>query len=142
MSNRVEQFVAMYQRLDKHSLSLLDDIYTSHIHFIDPLHEVQGLAQLHTYFANMYANVSSCKFDISDHYELDDTAFLYWTMTYQHPRINGGQAVEVKGHSLLRFDGEKVHFHRDYFDVGELLYRRLPVIRKLIKMIDKRAGSS
>ncbi|WP_462159956.1 nuclear transport factor 2 family protein [Pseudoalteromonas sp. GB56] len=142
MSERVEQFVAMYQRLDKNSLSLLDDIYHKEVHFTDPLHEVRGLDSLYTYFANLYANVSSCSFNISDYYELDDTAFIYWTMTYRHPRINGGREVEVKGHSLLRFDEQKVIFHRDYFDVGELLYRRLPVISKLIKMIDKRAGSS
>ncbi|MFY8274798.1 nuclear transport factor 2 family protein [Pseudoalteromonas sp. SSDWG2] len=141
MSKRVEQFVEMYQRLDKNSLSLLDDIYHPSIHFIDPLHEVKGLDQLYSYFANMYANVTSCSFNITEHFELEDRAFLYWTMTYQHPRINGGKDVEVQGHSQLRFGDQKVIFHRDYFDVGELLYRRLPVINKLIKMIDKRAGS-
>ncbi|WP_105188996.1 nuclear transport factor 2 family protein [Pseudoalteromonas sp. T1lg48] len=140
MSKRIADFIAMYQRLDKDNLALLDEIYHQDIHFIDPLHEVHGRDQLHLYFANLYANIKDCSFTIIESFECEDRAFLYWTMAFCHPRINGGREVLVNGHSLLRFVDGQVIMHRDYFDVGQLLYRNLPVLGGLIKFIEKRAS--
>lgn len=136
----VDKFVAIYQQLNKHNLSLLDDIYHQDIHFVDPLHEVSGLVDLHQYFANLYSNVTQCHFDISDAHTSEHHAFVYWTMTYRHPKLSGHNKIMVDGHSHLVFDGEKIINHRDYFDVGALLYRHIPVLGSIVKLIDKRAA--
>ncbi|QFU06716.1 SnoaL-like domain protein (plasmid) [Pseudoalteromonas sp. THAF3] len=141
MNNALEQFVSVYQRLDKHNLDLLHEVYGEAIHFQDPLHEVKGLQQLRRYFANMYANVNHCTFDISQQFAFDNHAFLYWTMRFSHPKLNGGKEVAVAGHSFLQFDQGKVIHHRDYFDVGAMLYRHIPLLGKVIKLVDNKAGS-
>ena len=136
----VDKFVAIYQQLNKHNLSLLDDIYHPDIHFIDPLHEVNGLKNLHLYFANLYSNVSECHFDIGDAHMSGQHAFVYWVMTYRHPKLAGHRKIMVNGHSHLVFAADKIINHRDYFDVGALLYRHIPVLGSIVKLIDKRAA--
>ncbi|KPH62466.1 nuclear transport factor 2 family protein [Pseudoalteromonas porphyrae] len=139
---KIENFVNIYQQLSKDSLHLLDDIYHPSICFSDPLHTVNGLDDLHSYFADLYSNVTECRFDISSFHSVDDNAFLYWTMYYRHPKLASHKEIAVQGHSHLVFDGNKIKLHRDYFDVGELLYQQIPFIGPVIKLINKRATQS
>ncbi|TMO29295.1 nuclear transport factor 2 family protein [Pseudoalteromonas sp. S4492] len=143
----LDRFIDVYQTLNKDNLQLLDEIYHPDIQFADPLHAVNGLGELREYFKNLYANVLSCEFAIEDSYVTenaegkDDTAFIYWTMHYRHPKLNKGQAISVAGHSRLKFSGDKIINHRDYFDVGAMLYRHIPVLGSAVKYIDKRASA-
>ena len=136
----VDKFVEIYQKLDKDNLDLLTEIYAQNIHFIDPLHEINGLEDLRGYFCGLYSNVKHCQFDISDTYECDDKAFLYWTMHYAHPKLASGRTISVEGHSKLVFKEGKIINHRDYFNVGEMLYKHIPILGGVINYIDKRAG--
>ncbi|HEA17943.1 hypothetical protein LCGC14_2560880 [marine sediment metagenome] len=141
-NHKTEKFIEVYQSLNKDNLFLLDDIYHQDIVFQDPLHQISGLTELTDYFSGLYSNLSYCKFIISDAISTDDKAFVYWTMQYAHPKLNGAQQISVAGHSYLRFAGEKIINHRDYFDVGALLYRHIPLLGSVIKYIDKRAVQS
>jgi len=141
-TQRVESFVNIYQKLNKNNLHLLGDIYAPNIHFSDPLHEVAGLDDLHSYFSDLYSNVQECGFDITSHHCAGDNAFVYWVMKYRHPKLANNKEITVKGHSHLVFNGDKIIEHQDYFDVGALLYRNIPLVGSVIKLIDKRATQS
>jgi len=136
----VDKFVEIYQKLDSSNLYLLSEIYSDNIQFIDPMHEINGIHELRRYFANLYSNVKHCKFDITDTFNVDNNAFIYWTMHYAHPKLASGNTISVKGHSKLIFDNDKIIKHRDYFNVGELLYKHIPLLGSIVKFIDKRAG--
>ncbi|KAF7764595.1 hypothetical protein PCIT_b0633 [Pseudoalteromonas citrea] len=136
----LEKFIGMYDVLRADNVSVLDDVYHPEITFVDPLHSVKGLEALTSYFTHLYANVKSIDFDISACFTDGDNGFVYWRMRYVHPRLNSGKDVTVEGHSKLIFSEGKVIHHRDYFDVGELLYRQIPVLGSLIKVVDKRAA--
>ena len=137
----LDRFIDVYQTLNKDNLQLLDEIYHPDIQFADPLHAVNGLEALRDYFKNLYANVISCEFVIENTYSKEENAFIYWTMHYRHPKLNKGQAISVAGHSRLKFAGDKIINHRDYFDVGAMLYRHIPVLGSAVKFIDKRASA-
>lgn len=136
----VDKFVEIYQQLDSTNLDLLSDIYCDNIQFIDPMHEINGIVELSRYFANLYSNVKHCQFDISDSFNSGNNAFIYWTMHYAHPKLSSGKTISVDGHSKLIFKDGKIIKHRDYFNVGELLYKHIPLLGSVIKLIDKRAG--
>ncbi|HDY7901818.1 TPA: nuclear transport factor 2 family protein, partial [Vibrio vulnificus] len=51
-----------------------------------------------------------------------------------------GACVEVKGVSHLKFEAGKVIYHRDYFDLGEMLYENLPLLGGIIRAIKQRLG--
>lgn len=65
-------------------------------------------------------------------------AWLSWTMTYRHPRLNGGNDISVQGASRLEFRDGKVVQHRDFFDAGELLYEQVPLLRNVIGLLKRR----
>ena len=136
----VDKFIEIYQQLDSTNLDLLSDIYCDNIQFIDPMHEINGIVELRRYFGNLYSNVKHCQFDICDSFNSDNNAFIYWTMHYAHPKLSSGKTISVEGHSKLIFEDGKIIKHRDYFNVGELLYKHIPLLGSVIKLIDKRAG--
>ncbi|WP_404343927.1 nuclear transport factor 2 family protein [Pseudoalteromonas mariniglutinosa] len=137
---RTDKFIEIYQKLSKDNLHLLDDIYDPDIQFVDPFHQINGLVDLHNYFAKLYQNVTACHFDISHAVTVNDHAFVYWTMFYRHPKLNRGQQIEVEGHSRLTYVADKIIAHQDYFDGGALLYRHIPILSSIIKYIDKKAA--
>ncbi|AZF03537.1 nuclear transport factor 2 family protein [Pseudomonas sp. R5-89-07] len=140
MSDFLRRFGHTFATLDKHNLHLLDSLYSEDIVFADPLHEVHGLPQLHRYFAQLYSNVSQLGFDF---HGFDQTAegegYLRWTMSFRHPRLAGGKLIQVPGCSHLMWR-DKVYRHRDYFDVGALLYEHVPVLGGVISWLKRRMG--
>ncbi len=136
----IEQFIDMYQSLDKDNIDLIDEVYTDNIEFIDSLHTLKGIVELKRYFRSIYSNVSYCQFEIQHSQILDGEAFLVWKMNYSHQKIKSGALIVVEGVSHLKFD-QKIHYHRDYLDMGQMLYEHLPLIGGLIQFIKRRAVS-
>jgi hypothetical protein len=139
MNQKIERFIKDYNTLSKDTMHLLEQMYHDDVHFIDPLHEIHGLQALKAYFCNLYENVISIEFNIDDSYNSDEHCFLYWTMRYQHRALNSGQTITVHGHSFIQFTGDKVSFHRDYVDIGEMLYEHVPLLGWAVKKIKHRA---
>ena len=158
MSPALVRVCRLYEKLDKTSTELLKSVYSDDVVFRDPLHEVQGLEALNQYFSGLYTNVSSIDFvfhhplgptrpePAATSHEAQDTwesaeqglAWLSWTMTYRHPRLNGGSDIVVEGASRLEFRHGKVCRHRDFFDAGELLYEQVPLLGKVIRLLKRR----
>lgn len=134
----IDEFVALYQQLNKDNLIRLAEVYDADIEFIDALHHVHGLAQLTQYFAGLYQSLNQCDFLIEQVIEQDGQASLFWLMTYSHPKLNAGKPVQVKGASHLKFN-EKIYYHRDYVDLGEMLYEHIPLLGSCIRQIKRRA---
>ncbi|MGD8171507.1 nuclear transport factor 2 family protein [Vibrio sp. TRT 21S02] len=128
----------LYQQLDKSSLFLLKDIYHQNIVFEDAAHRLVGIEQLERYFQGLYDNVLRCDFDIDELQQVGETGFLTWTMHLQHPKLSKGKNIEVSGVSHLKFSEGKVIYHRDYFDLGEMLYENLPFLGRVVKGIKQR----
>jgi len=138
----LENFLTTFNQLDKKNLSLLETIYHPDIRFIDPAHSLQGLPALKQYFFSLYENVRSIRFAFDTPMQSDSQAFVTWTLHMHHPRLAKGRPVAVKGCSCLTFasDGRVIR-HRDYFDLGAMIYEHLPLVGGIIKTIKKRLGS-
>nr|WP_250885728.1 nuclear transport factor 2 family protein [Shewanella jiangmenensis] len=129
----------LYQHLGADNLDLLDEVYGNEVVFIDPLHRIEGLSDLKRYFANMYQNIGSIGFEFKQVSDSGTDALLVWTMTFTHPRLAGGKAIVVDGVSQIRY-GDKVMYHRDFFDAGAMLYEHLPGLGALVRLVKRRAG--
>ena len=133
-------FISVYQQLATDNLDLLASIYHPNVTFIDPIHEINGFDQLTSYFAGLYQNLASCDFVIEHHIQQGSEASLFWKMTYQHPKLNKGKDVIVYGTSHIKSKDGKVVYHRDFLDLGIMLYEQLPVLGKIIKLIKEKAA--
>lgn len=137
----MDTFIKIYQGLNADNLHLLQDIYSTDIQFTDPAHEIIGLEQLTEYFTALYQNVESIEFTFHDVLQHDDSCYLQWVMTFRHKTFAGGKAICVPGTTFLRFNNDgKVCYHRDYFDLGTMLYEHLPLLGRLLTRIKRRLG--
>ena len=136
----LKDFKQLYNRLDRDTLSfeLLNSVYADNIKFEDCFHNIQGINSLFEYFDNLYENVKYIHFDFENHWINGDSGMLTWTMSYQHPKLNGGELIFVKGASHLNFEQGKVASHRDYFDGGALLYEHIPILKRIIFFLKNR----
>jgi limonene-1,2-epoxide hydrolase len=136
----VQSVGEIYQGLNKGNLHLLQSVYHPDVVFEDAAHRLEGWSQLQHYFESLYSNISRCDFDITSQQQVGDTGFLTWTMTLEHPKLSKGAEVKVNGVSHLKFYDQRVIYHRDYFDLGEMLYENLPVLGSIIRTIKVRLG--
>ncbi|QYK14332.1 nuclear transport factor 2 family protein [Shewanella rhizosphaerae] len=135
----LQNFTAVYRELGTDNLEALRKIYHPEVVFCDPLHRVEGLDNLLGYFQGLYRQVISCEFTIEHVFEHQGEAAVYWTMTFRHKQLNASQPIVVEGHSRLKAKDNKVVYHRDYFDVGAMLYEQLPLLGGLIRAVKRRA---
>lgn len=135
----VDNFIELYQALNKNNLHLLGQVYGDDIIFTDPMHQISGLESLTQYFAKLYENVQHIQFEIKEVQQSDSQASLFWQMQYRHPKLNKGQLISVDGMSQLKFN-DKIYFHRDYFDLGQMLYEQVPCVGGVIRLLKTRAA--
>ncbi|MFV3351214.1 nuclear transport factor 2 family protein [Aeromonas veronii] len=142
MNEPLARFIGLYQQLDKQQLHRLPEVYAEQVVFTDPAHRIEGLAALGNYFAALYQRLAYCRFVITSQQQQGRQAWLGWTMTFSHPRLRGGEPVTVEGATHLEFDeAGKVCQHRDYFDLGAMLYEQLPLLGPVVRTIKMRLGA-
>ncbi|MCG7497871.1 nuclear transport factor 2 family protein [Vibrio sp. Of7-15] len=136
----LKKFIEIYSELRTDNLQTLESIYHPDVVFIDPLHRVEGFASLLASFKNSYTNILQCTFVIDHVFESGDEASVYWSMTFSHEKLNGKKPITVVGHSHLKARHDLVIFHRDYLDVGAMIYEHVPLLGVVIKSIKTKAG--
>jgi hypothetical protein len=133
----LDDFCKLYQSLDRNNLHQLKEVYSQQIEFVDAVDKIQGIDALTEYFEHLYQNMKYCRFIIENIIEQNGQACIVWHMEYSHHKINAGNMITVEGSSFLKFS-DKIDFHRDYVDMGQMLYEHLPLIGMVIKGIKKR----
>lgn len=134
------RFKQLFNNLCTGNMAELTSVYSENVTFTDPFTSVRGIDELTEYFSGAYANVISCSFDFGEPVVNGEDVCIPWVMHLRHKRIRKGDPVEVEGISQLVIRDVRILTHRDYFDIGQLLYENLPVMGGLIRWIRKQAG--
>lgn len=135
-----DKIVKTFNAFNGRDFSMLDHFYDQEVFFEDPVTKVQGLPALKRYYGHAYENVKSIKFDFLQIIEQGQVVAAPWVMTISVQGLNRGEPYKVHGSSILVFnEQELVISHRDYVDLGEMVYERLPfqgfIIRKIKKLL-------
>lgn len=134
--NHQDKVKFIFQNLSKDKLDLIDEFYDKNVEFIDPVGKISGSKNIKKYYENMYQNVKIIRFDFSKIYEHEKTVIAIWSMYLETDKLNGGEGYTVDGNSVITFnDSGKATYHRDYFDMGDFIYERIPVIKFFVKKI-------
>ena len=139
MSGPLDRFKTAFNQLDKDHLDLLEEMYAPDVAFRDPVHALDGLPALRDYYARLYNGVRSCQFEFEAEVIDGRQGMLVWIMRFQHARCRAAETKADGGVSHLRFlEDRRVNYHRDYFDMGEFIYERVPVLGSVIRAIKHR----
>jgi SnoaL-like domain len=134
MEGRIERIATAFNALNKDNMHILDGFYHADVLFEDPLGRIEGLPDLKDYYAQMYENVQSIGFGFTNQIVDGDTHVAVWTMRMRAKGLNKGSEVILDGISLIRFgENDLVVYHRDYFDVGAMVYEQVPVVRFFVR---------
>lgn len=135
-------FVTLFNQLDKGAIDQVDSLYTADIYFIDPVHRIAGLDAFKHYLCELYQSVEHCQFEMNELVGDDTNMVIGWTMELLHPRLNRGKPFRIEGCSHIKWRGERIHYHRDYFDLGAMLYEHLPLLGRLVRAVKSRLSTT
>ena len=114
---------------------VLQESYTKDVIFIDPVKTIYGLDELTRYFEDLYKCIDKCHFMLSNYLPNTNNHSLEWVMYMKHQKISKNKEIHLNGASFIQFDGERVCRHRDYYDLGALVYEHLPILGSVIKKV-------
>ncbi len=129
-----------FNGFNKDSMGLLDEFYAPDILFRDPVSEIRGIAGIRAYYAKLYENLISIRFDFDKEVAQGNEVFAPWVMHMRHKAILGGAEIVVPGVSHIRFKDGKAVYHRDYFDMGAFVYEHVPVLGAGVRYVKKKVA--
>ncbi len=140
MNDRSKRIRSAFNDLDARNLDVVDQFYAPDVIFEDPLGRIEGREELRAYYAAMYQTVLAIRFEFADDIVQDQSHVAFWSMFLRAPRLNKGREIAVEGNSLIRFGGpeDQVIYHRDYFDMGAMVYHHIPLLGRVVRHIRKR----
>lgn len=138
---RVARVIDFFETLSPEALARLGEVYTEDARFKDPFNEVIGLAPIREVFEHMYRSLDRPRFVVHDVVVDGSQCVLTWDFLFHFRRFTDEpQAVRGASHLRLAADG-RISMHRDYWDVAEELYEKLPGIGALMRWLKRRARS-
>ena len=134
-----EKIISFYNQFNGKNLEILNQFYSDDVQFQDPITKTDGLDQLKKHYTKSYQNIKLIRFDFSEFIQTDNKYSCTWVMNVAVNGLNGGKEFQVSGISILYFNSEGlITYHRDYFDLSEMVYEKLPLIGSVIGQIKKR----
>lgn len=138
----IEKVLTTYQALFENlSLEVVEKdflaIFASQVHFKDPFNETYDLASMQKIFSHMFATLHQPKFTVLHTAGTGKIGYLDWQFDFKlKPE---GKAQQIKGLSkILINDQQQVIAHIDYWDAGEFVYSKVPILRNLVGWVNKR----
>lgn len=128
---RSKKISEWYSALTLESLEDIEVYYDSNCFFKDPFNEIHGVNKVKNIFIHMFSELESPCFKFIDIIEHADQSFLTWDFVF----FIRGKEYKIHGSTHLKWDSNYVVYHRDYWDVGEELLTKIPLINKLYSLL-------
>ena len=134
----IDKFSSFYSDLASMEISELKNIYSSDVTFIDPIAQHKGLIAVENYFAKLLHNAKYCNFTIHNKESTQSGNYLVtWTMVFTSAKMQGGKPIKVDGLTQLEISDNKITYHRDYYDLGQMIYENIPLLGRIVKRIKR-----
>ena len=134
----IDRLISFYETLSPDTVEKVTDVYTADAYFKDPFNEFNGVDKIEEIFRHMYQKLEEPRFVIRGWSGTDHDGFVIWDMHFRSRFMRGQGEQTIHGVSHIRFDASgRVNYHRDYWDTGEELYAKLPVLGWLIRRLQR-----
>ena len=133
---RIDQFISDMNSLNFDNVQeVLRNVYSDQINFVDPVKNISGIDNLTNYFQNLYSRVNKCHFTLNNYISNGQQYSLQWVMKLQHKKVAKNKEIVLEGASFIQFSDGKIQYHQDYYDLGALVYERLPILGTVVKKV-------
>lgn len=139
--NAIEALLAFYESLTPDRVPEFGTYYAQDAYFKDPFNEVHCLNDIRAIFSRMFRQIADPHFVVREKVADENGLFLVWDLSYRMRSWKPNAQQVIHGVSHLRFNADaKVSYHRDYWDTGEELYAKLPLIGGAIRLLRRAVG--
>lgn len=137
INNRASFVKYFFKNLSTKNIDLVDLFYEKNAVLIDPVGVHKSRDNIKDYYRGIYSPVTEINFEFTDAIEKGNIIVISWKMIFKSSKLRSGKKVEVEGLSKISFNPESnlVVMHRDYFDMGEMVYEHIPVLSGVIKWL-------
>lgn len=142
LDKRLQDFLDYFNQLSNSNLLSTETIYHPNVQFIDPVHQINGRDALISYLQHGYQRLNYAKFTADQGVITHNQGFISWQMCLSHPAIGKGVEIIVHGCSALRWEDNQIIYHRDYYDLTEMVYQHLPVIGWLTSKVRQKMADN
>ena len=126
--NRLTDLKEWFINLNESTLNDIVSYYEENVFFKDPFNEFNGREKLKKLFLHMFITFKNPHFVFIDTIENSEGIFLTWDFNLSYKE----KLFKIHGSSHLKLNDEKkIVYHRDYWDVGEELLLKIPLIKSL-----------
>jgi len=141
-TERLSAYLALFSEIDSADLSVLPGLVTPDFRFKDPFNDLRGPDGLEKILRETKANVVGASFEIGGLWrqDLSSVAIVKWRFTGQ-VRFIGRMDVTGLSELTLAEDG-RVSSHIDYWDAADGLYRKIPLLGRVLASLRKRISLS
>ncbi len=136
----IEALVRFFEQLQPGDVDRLSHVYAPDAYFKDPFNEVRGVPAVARIFTHMFEALERPHFVVTGRVVQGRECFLVWEFRFRFRRFDTVTWQTVRGTSHVRLDEQGlVTYHRDYWDVAEELYEKLPGVGALMRWLKRQA---
>ena len=137
--NSLREFKEWFINLNESTLDNIVTYYDENVFFKDPFNEFNGREKLKKLFIHMFNTLKNPHFVFIDNIENSEGIFITWDFIFSYKE----KLLKIHGSSHLKLNHEeKIVYHRDYWDVGEELLLKIPLIKNLYGIFQKKLAMS
>ena len=133
------EFKEWFIDLNESTLENIGSYYDENVFFKDPFNEFNGREKLKKLFIHMLITLKNPQFVFIDNIENNEEIFLTWDFIFSYK----DKLFKIHGSSHLKLNDEKkIVYHRDYWDVGEELLLKIPIIKSMYGFFQSKLAMS
>lgn len=137
--NNLNDLFNWYEKLSRESLDDIKKFYADNVFFKDPFNEITGREKVRHIFVEMFEQLEEPRFKFIDKIEQDGQIFVTWDFHFSVKK----KKMTIHGSSHLKLDEQKkIVYHRDYWDVGEELLLKIPLVKSIYGVVRRKFGSA
>ncbi|MGJ8653135.1 MAG: nuclear transport factor 2 family protein [Opitutaceae bacterium] len=114
-------------------------VYAQKVYFRDAFRQFDNPEDLRDYLLHGLKPLDQAEFIFNRVVRSGGEFYIDWTMRLDFKSTPRDTWEESMGMSHIRYNNEgKVIFHQDYWDPTDIVYRRIPIARRLIAYVKKK----
>nr|WP_181368476.1 nuclear transport factor 2 family protein [Enterobacter cloacae] len=131
----ISQFIDYYSAINMRPPHILNEIYHPDVILTDPFGCYYGLNKLKKALSPLVLNIN-VHYLLTDEPLKNDRSFaITWTLYWSHPVLTFNAIEELNGCTYACIYKGKIISQENYYDLGEFLYEKIPILKCAIKKI-------
>lgn len=131
----LEGYFAYLETMTAENVSDLANHCSQDMHFRDPFNNVKGVDKYIKIMKEAFHDLDNVRFEILETSWSGQGAFIKW---HFHFKLGKGDMEKITGVSEVKTSEGKIVCHLDYWDSGERIFAKIPVVGGLYRFIRKK----